>query len=189
MSYTPRHDRPPYFGNLPTPPRTDQPPSPRYASPDIDPLRPLRNMAEGSGSSEYDESEHEDSHTHDPHAPDGRTVDSEHTQQAQNELNQSESSTSLSRKRTREETSDPSSSVIPRAPNRPRRTERYIYPSFFNMSARDPVVRTIGEFLLAHCRDRQEVEVEIKLGQISTPVEMGQRWKRISLPAMTELSE
>lgn len=177
MSYIPIHDRPPYFGDLPTPVQLNYPSTPRYASPDIDPLRPLGNMAEGSGSSEYDGSDHENGHT-ERHG--------QHTQ-VDESLHHGESSTSSSRKRPIEGSSDPSSSVIPRAPNRPRRTERYIYPSFFNMSARNPVTRVIGEFLMAHCRDRHEVEVEIKLGQISTPVEHGQRWKRISLPAMTEL--
>lgn len=70
-----------------------------------------------------------------------------------------------------------------------RKEDTYIHGSFFGMTARNPVTRTIGEFLMEMCRGRKDVEVEIKLGLISTPMERNQRWKRINLPAMTELSE
>ncbi|KAI9635602.1 CYTH-like domain-containing protein [Dioszegia hungarica] len=185
MPYTPIHDRPPYFGNIPARPTHGYlSPTQRYASPDIDPSVPLPHAMSADGTSpRYDRSGETASH--------GSNGEPSHAQASvarpaayQPQRRDREDPTSSARKRPREETDEPAAA--------PPRTHRPLVPepirgSFFGMTARNPVTRTIGEFLLEMCRGRNDVEVEVKLGQISTPVESGQRWKRISLPAMTEL--
>jgi hypothetical protein len=187
MPYTPIHDRPPYFGKIParsTPGYLS--PTQRYASPDIDPSVPLPHAMSADGTSpRYDRSGEPASH--------GSNGGPSHAQASvarpaayQPQRRDREDPTSSARKRPREETDEPG--AAPPRTHRPHVPEP-IRGSFFGMTARNPVTRTIGEFLLEMCRGRNDVEVEVKLGQISTPVESGQRWKRISLPAMTELSE
>ena len=66
-------------------------------------------------------------------------------------------------------------------------------PSFFNMTARDPVVRAIGDFILNAAEGRDNVEIEFKLGSILNPVQMDARGEkqqlRVRLPGLTEVCE
>lgn len=62
-----------------------------------------------------------------------------------------------------------------------------IPPSIFGIAPRNEFTKVVGEFIMANCRGRENVEVEIKLGWLYAPGE-GQP-RRIRMPALTEASE
>lgn len=199
MPYTAIHDTPPYYGNLPAQTIPRYPSTPRYGSPDIDPsVNIYTKMSDGSdGSDQYNGHQYQQQtyQAHSNGVSSSQAASSAPAFQPRSSRTQGESRHSAeagqtnsaegSRKRPRPEDEDRSHAHQAPMPS----GSRFIHGSFFGMTARNPVTREIGDFLLNNCKGRNDVEVEIKLGQISTPVEIGQRWKRISLPALTELSE
>lgn len=60
-------------------------------------------------------------------------------------------------------------------------------PSIFGIAPRNEFTKTIGEFIMANCRGRENIEIEIKLGTLystaATPP------KRACMPSLTEMSE
>lgn len=62
-----------------------------------------------------------------------------------------------------------------------------IQPSIFGIAPRNEFTKTIGEFLMAHCRGVDNVEVEIKLGTLHAQAPEGQQQRRIRMPSMTEM--
>lgn len=98
---------------------------------------------------------------------------------------------SSSRKRRRLSQEAPSNGHEP-SPTHPTtaRSSR-IAPSFFNTAPRDPIIRTIGDFIMRAANGKQNVEVEIKLGSLLNPPFQGPSGKmeqhRVKLPGLTEI--
>lgn len=63
-----------------------------------------------------------------------------------------------------------------------------IAPSIFGIAPRNEFTKTIGEFIMAHCRGVPDVEIEIKLGTLHAPNDGGPP-RRVRLPTMSEMSE
>ncbi|KAL1408481.1 mRNA-capping enzyme subunit beta [Vanrija albida] len=72
---------------------------------------------------------------------------------------------------------EPRASYTPRGP-------AAIAPSIFGIAPRNEFTKVVGEFIMAHCRGRENVEVEIKLGTLHAPGDGPPR--RVRMPAMTE---
>ncbi|TXT15909.1 hypothetical protein VHUM_00412 [Vanrija humicola] len=94
----------------------------------------------------------------------------------------SDSEAGPSRKRRREENGaapppPPAQAYTPRAP-------APVPPSIFGIAPRNEFTKVVGEFIMANCRGREDVEVEIKLGWLYAPGDGPPR--RIRMPALTE---
>lgn len=132
MSYIPQHDRSPYYASLPTPPRGNAPPSPRYAQSDLDPLEAYPWTREGTAMTE-------EQHRHNGY-----------------EENQAEAGPSRKRPRqqshqTEEDHDSQQQMYFPHPMD--------IAPSLFGIDARNDFTRTIGDFIMNTCRGQNDVEV------------------------------
>ena len=101
-----------------------------------------------------------------------------------------------SKKRPRSTNDDHHTSYQPRArhveppPSSPAFQDlgsQAIIPSIFGVGPRNEFTRTIGEFILSNARGREHVEVEIKLGRITSAADHA-RGQRIKMPSLTETS-
>jgi polynucleotide 5'-triphosphatase len=180
-SYVPRHDRPPKYASLPTPPRDGRPQSPRYASPDVDPNVAYPWTREGlamsaahrsypgtdeEGYTEYQEGQ-------DPYGSTEGADRGEDDERAQRSWPREEAEAGPSRKRPREEDHSenghgqgrghppPSNPPLPGGPHHGGgiRPDMPIIPSIFGIAPRNPFTRTVGEFIMNHARGRDNVEV------------------------------
>ncbi|BEI80691.1 hypothetical protein CcaverHIS002_0112200 [Cutaneotrichosporon cavernicola] len=60
-----------------------------------------------------------------------------------------------------------------------------IVPSIFGVTARNEFTERVGNFIMAHCRGRSDVEIEIKLGTQHAPGPGAGH--RVRLPSLTEI--
>lgn len=162
-TYIPLHDRPPYFASLPDPTPSHLPPSPRYAPPDLDPDEPYpwtRQGAAMSGEQEgYDQDEEVDRVDYD--RAEAMAV---REQEIPNGQIYQEGQAGPSRKRPRTEDGARSNGARQHT-HQPRRSE--IIPSIFGISPRDEFTKTVGEFVMAHCRGQDHVEASPETGGIA----------------------
>ena len=150
--YTPLHDRPPYYASLSPPRRSQNPSSPRYASPDLDPDEPypwISRMSEG-----YDQN--------DVNPNEGYEVYEE----------QGVVEAGPSRKRHRMDESNGFHGLNDEG--RQRQARFHIIPSMFGISPRNEFTKTIGEFIMNNARGQVHVEVSFERGGY---VAHSDRWK------------
>ncbi|ORY23816.1 CYTH-like domain-containing protein [Naematelia encephala] len=204
--YVPRHDRPPYYSSLPSPPPSQNLPSPRYASPDLDPDQPYPWTRQGIAMSLHGEEESGDTAEY-------GTQNVEYSQEqydaeAAAEEQAYATEAGPSRKRPRPIEGEPSyqnghasssrpssgSSFQPRQrqqlaqPPRPLRiADMQIIPSFFGLAPRNEFTKRVGDFLMEYCRGQQNIEIEMKLGTVMAVANPSQQPQRVRMPTWSEM--
>lgn len=170
MPYVPIHDRVSNLAN-----------SPRYASPDLDPHAPLKmsdREPEPESQDDYEQEYEHEEEEYDAGPSRKRRREDDYDGQSHHSNGRSQSQ-SLS-----------SSSRRPAPPPVERITmETPIQPSIFGIAPRNEFTKTIGEFIMAHCRGVENVEIEIKLGTLNAAAPEGQPQRRVRMATRTELSE
>jgi polynucleotide 5'-triphosphatase len=153
--YQPLHDRPDYFASL----KPSHPRSPHYASPDLDPDEPYpwtrQGLAMCSEQDEYEKGEGveqlDDAREEYQDEENGNGDDLEELEQ--------EPQAGPSRKRPRTEDERPANGSPNHAALSRRVVDTPIIPSVFGISPRNEFTKTVGEFIMAHCRGQDNVEV------------------------------
>jgi hypothetical protein len=92
-----------------------------------------------------------------------------------------------SRKRRRLSQETPSNGHAPATTQHVPHNPHRIIPSFFNFAPRDPIIRTIGDFIMRAAEGKQNVEVEFKLGSLLNPPAPGRPSGRVRMPGLTEI--
>ena len=161
-TYIPLHDRPPYFYGLSGSNLTTSLPSPRYASPDLDPDEPYPWTRRGQQMS-LEQEEYADGEASElpVSMQSSGNIDNEewYGQDQGNGYAGSEQQAGPSRKRPRTEHEDRSSNTHQRSYQPERARDIPIIPSIFGISPRNEFTKTVGEFIMAHCRGQENVEV------------------------------
>ena len=96
---------------------------------------------------------------------------------------------SSSRKRRRLSQEPPSNGHAPTTMQHVPHDPHRIIPSFFNFAPRDPIIRTIGDFIMRAAEGKQKVEIEFKLGSLLNPPAPGRPSGRVRMPGLTEICE
>ncbi|WVQ83876.1 hypothetical protein IAT38_006020 [Cryptococcus sp. DSM 104549] len=201
--YVPVHDRQPYYTSLPTPPPSHQPPSPRYAPPDLHPTEPYPSSAAGLAMSSQAGHPESGSSTPPP-AVSAAYVPRKRIEEAPEE---EDSDAGPSRKRARQEEeygqeyyngnggeyeggyegyegqAGPPEVYQHAPPPQPMGLQ----PSLFNIAPRNPFTAVVGDFIMNASAGQRDVEIEIKLGTFMAPSQGNAPSKRINLPSLSEM--
>ncbi|WVO15693.1 hypothetical protein L204_103354 [Cryptococcus depauperatus] len=186
-AYIPIHARGPYRSSLSKASQEYQSLSPRYASPDTDPDIPYHRLNQAAMSAQNDKDAHGGQHKEPYAAIPGHQP----RQWAEDDLE----SGGPSRKRARV-SSDQSEAESRRAYNGHEPvSSQHIHPnqslsltgSAFNISPRNPFTSVVGEFIMNSTVGLENVEIEVKIGQLIALTESGQPPRRIHMPSLSEM--